>query len=374
MSLGGGERDRLYDEAMAAVAARDHRRAAELLLELAERAYAASREVTPGEAQSLLADARKALAIRGQLVGAQQRGAQDTQDDVSDGKSRSPVRVAGEGPASQWELTERPKDRLADVAGLDEVKRQIDDLAIKPFLHPEVYERYQRDVSGGILMFGPPGNGKTFIARALAGEIGAAFFVADPSAIRNEYVGRTEKAVKELFDHARQYDRAVLFIDEADGLLVQHPNQPVKAVQQFNMELDGIVKHRSKILTLLATNKPWLITDSVLRPPRVSSRVYVGLPDAAAREEILRLKLRKVPVAEDLDLAQIAALTDGYSGADVSSIVEKAKQSAINRHIAAKMEQLVTTDDLKQAVNEVFPSTDPVQFRRLEKWAQGSDR
>ncbi len=366
MSLAPQERDNLFSAAMTAVANGDRSGAASALLHLAERAYEESARVRPDQARAFLSDAQRALSIRKQLL---EPACGEDRVLGKDGERVPPGRAAQDVTGSKWELRERPKERFTDVAGLAEVKAQLDDLAIKPFLHQAIYARFRRDVSGGILMYGPPGNGKTFIARALAGEIGAAFFVADPASVRNEYVGRTEKAVKELFDNARQHDRAVVFIDEADGLLL-HANhsQPVKAVQQFNMELDGIVKHRTKILTLLATNKPWLITDSVLRPPRVSSRVYVGLPDAEAREEILRLKLRGVPISDDVDLEGIANVTDGYSGADMTNVVEEAKQLAINRQIADKALQVVTMQDLTGAADGVSPSTNLVQLKRLQRY------
>jgi len=143
------------------------------------------------------------------------------------------------------------------VAGLDDVKAALRDDVINVMSHPEIYERFKVEGGGGVLMYGPPGNGKTFVAKAVAGELDAAFFAVDASQIKNKYVGETEKNMRRLFEEARQHERAVVFLDEVDALLQKRGNQKVNAVTQFLILADGIAETGDCTLLLLgATNKP----------------------------------------------------------------------------------------------------------------------
>jgi len=198
---------------------------------------------------------------------------------------------------SQWELKDRPREKLADVAGLEDVKTELREKVIEPFLHPEVHERFKLRRGGGILMYGPPGNGKTYIAKAIAGELDAAFFNVNASQIKDKYVGETEKNMQHLFDEARKHDRSVIFLDEVDAILARRGNRKIGMVTQFLTLTDGLVESKNCMLVLGATNKPWLLDPAVLRPGRLGDHIYVGPPDAPAREAIVRLSMEGVPVA-----------------------------------------------------------------------------
>lgn len=271
-------------------------------------------------------------------------------------------------PASQWQLLEKPDVKLDDVAGLGEVKAALREDVINVFSHPEIYERFKVEGGGGVLMYGPPGNGKTFIAKAVAGELDAAFFPVDASQIKDKYVGETEKNMRRLFEEAGKHPRAVIFLDEVDALLSKRGNQKVNAVTQFLILADGIIKNKNCLLILAATNKPWAIDPAALRPGRFGKQIYVGLPDKVAREAIIKYCLRDVPTVDEFPFESMAEKTDGYSGADIAEISRSAKKSAIWRQIESGKEEFVTIEDFEKGVSTISPSVKPAAVAEYEKW------
>ncbi len=271
---------------------------------------------------------------------------------------------------SQWRLQERPTEKLADVAGLDDVKQELRDKVIDPFLHPEAYEKFKVKIGGGILMYGPPGNGKTFIAKAIAGELDAAFFNVNASAIKDKYVGETEKNIKRLFDEARNHERAVIFLDEMDALLSKRGNRKVATVNEFLAQLDGLVKNTNCLLVLGATNKPWVLDEAVIRPGRMGTHIYVGPPDASARKAMLEYNLREVPVATDIDFDDVVKKTDGYSGADIAEVCDRAKRSALKRQLAGETEAVVGSQDFEDALARVRPSVTAAMMKDFDAWRE----
>ena len=271
-------------------------------------------------------------------------------------------------PASEWELQEKPEIKLDDVAGLDEVKQALREDVINVFAHAEVYERFKVEGGGGVLMYGPPGNGKTFIAKAVAGELDAAFFPVDVSQIKDKYVGETEKNMHRLFEEANKHERAVIFLDEIDALLSKRGNQKVNAVTQFLILADGIVKSKNCLLLLGATNKPWSIDPAALRPGRFGKQIYVGLPDGTAREAIARYCLKEVPVEEGLSFDTLVEQTVGYSGADMAEVCSRAKKTAIKRQIESDQDEFVTTADFEKALSLVSSSVRPESLAQYEEW------
>lgn len=269
---------------------------------------------------------------------------------------------------SQWQLKDKPTEKLADVAGLDDVKQELRDKVIEPFLHPEAYEKFKVKIGGGILMYGPPGNGKTFIAKAIAGELDAAFFNVNASAIKDKYVGETEKNIKKLFDEARGHERAVIFLDEMDALLSKRGNRKVATVNEFLAQLDGLVKNTNCLLVLGATNKPWVLDEAVIRPGRMGTHIYVGPPDAPARKAMLAYNLKGVPVAADLDFDEVVKQTDSYSGADLAEICDRAKRAALKRQLGGEAEAVVGAQDFKDALALVRPSVTAAMMKDFEAW------
>ena len=205
---------------------------------------------------------------------------------------------AGSANPQDWLVVERPDVRFDDVAGLEDVKEQIRLKLIYPFTHPEEAKRFGVRSGGGILLYGPPGTGKTLIAKAVAGELDAAFFTVKPSEIMSKWVGEAEQNVAALFDAARGYERAVIFIDEVESLLPSRGGNSTvmnRVVPQFLAELDGMAGKHPGLLLIGATNVPWMIDDAAMRPGRFDEKIYVPLPDLPARQRILELNLRGPP-------------------------------------------------------------------------------
>lgn len=242
------------------------------------------------------------------------------------------------------------------IAGLASVKEQLRLRMIYPFTHAEAAARYNLRPGGGVLLFGPPGTGKTMIARATAKELGAAFFVVKPSEILSKWVGEAEQNVAALFRAAHQHERAVIFLDEIEALLPARGDGGGSVMQrvvpQFLAELDGFDRAaRRPLLFLGATNEPWSLDPAVLRPGRFDVRLLVDLPDAAARRWLLEEHLRTRPVAPGLDLTRLADRLEGYSGADLAALCETAAQQAFlasveggaDRIDAALLERVLAT-------------------------------
>lgn len=219
-------------------------------------------------------------------------------------------------------------------------------------------------------MYGPPGTGKTFIARAVAGELDAAFFAVDASQIKDKYVGETEKNMRRLFEEARSHERAVIFLDELDALLSKRGNQKVNAVTQFLILADGLVKSSNTLLLLGATNKPWAIDPAALRPGRFGKQIYVGLPDATARRAIMEYCLRDVPVAESFPYEDLARKTEGFSGADMAELSRRAKMATIRRQLETGADQLVETRDFIDTLGKMSPSVSGTHLLEYEKWRE----
>ncbi len=276
-----------------------------------------------------------------------------------------------DGEARSFLMRERPTVRLNDVSGLDEVKAVLREKVILPFERPDLFHRFHAETGAGVLMFGPPGNGKTLIARAIAGEVDAAFFPVNLSEIKSKYVGETAKNLARLFEEARAFERAVIFLDEVDALLAARGNRKVDSVAQFLMLTDGIQSGKNCLLILAATNKPWLLDPAVLREKRLGTRIYVGLPDATARESILRSNFQNVPIGSDGQFAELAKRTENYSGADLAAVCDRAKMSAIRRQLESGKDESVEAADFAVAMEKVKPSTSARHIREFEIWRDG---
>ncbi len=271
---------------------------------------------------------------------------------------------------SQWQMTGKPDIHLDDVAGLTEVKAALQQDAILPFEYPEVYERYKLAGGGGVLMYGPPGTGKTFIAKAVAGELKAAFFSVDPSQIKGKYVGETEKNMRALFEAARQHERSVIFFDEVHSLLPKQRGTGVNAVTMFLTMMDGITSDSGKtiLLVLGATNHPDMMDPAALRSGRFSKHIYVGLPDIEARESIAKYCFRDVPLADEFPFAEAAARMQGFSGADVAAVCKKTKAAVAMRDIRESANGRVSGEDFFEAISDFTPTVTEKDVAKFNKW------
>jgi len=286
---------------------------------------------------------------------------------------REAAKTDDEADAESWLVTERPNVRFGDVAGLDEVKEQIRMKLLYPFDHPEEAAHYGVRTGGGILLYGPPGTGKTLIGRAVAGEIDAAFYVVKPGDIIKKWVGEAEKNVQKLFAAARAQPRAVIFIDEIEALAPQrgeHGSTVMnRVVTQLLQELQGFEQNSQNALLMLgATNAPWEIDPAMLRPGRFDEKIYVPLPDQAARRSLVMLSLKGRPLAADVNPDLLAEHMDGYSGADIASICRKACERAFKDAAHTGIMRDVALDDFAAALSQVRPSVTAAQLKKFEHY------
>jgi SpoVK/Ycf46/Vps4 family AAA+-type ATPase len=261
------------------------------------------------------------------------------------------------------ELEQRPKVTFADVGGLEDVKQRLNRSFLLPLKQPGVFARFGKSVRGGLLLYGPPGCGKTFIARALAGEIGARFVSIGLSDVLDMWLGESERKLHELFENARRAAPTVLFLDEVDALGQRRTNLKHSAgrniVNQLLAEMDGIDSANRDLFVLGATNHPWDVDPALRRPGRFDRMVFMPAPDLPARERILALRLAGRPTAGTLALAELARRTDGFSGADLAALVDAATELAFERTVNAGREQPIDDALLAKVLKEKRPSTQP---------------
>jgi transitional endoplasmic reticulum ATPase len=253
------------------------------------------------------------------------------------------------------------RQTFADVGGLDAVKEQIRRRIITPFLKPSLFERFKRRAGGGILMYGPPGCGKTLLARATAGECGARFFNVAINDVLDMYIGESERKLHALFEQARSAAPAVLFFDEVEALggKRQHAREATSAklVSQFLTELDGFAQANQGVLILGATNVPWAVDPAFRRPGRFDRVLFVPPPDDAARRAILALQLEGRPNDGRIDVTELARLTAGFSGADLRHLIESGIDEAIESSITSGRETPLTMQHLRDALKDTRATT-----------------
>lgn len=332
-------------------------------------------------------------AAREEILGKHLDWLESLPEDASQLPGRRPPGVKGEGggpPRKQAEgkgeeardfiPVERPTIRFEDIAGLEEVKEEIRLKMIYPYTHREAAERYRIKRGGGVLLYGPPGTGKTLMARAVAGEIEAAFFTVKPSEIMSKWVGDSEQNVERLFSAARAHERSIVFIDEIEALVparrdAQSGGVMTRLVPQILAELEGFdTSGKNPLLFIGATNEPWSLDPAVLRPGRFDEKVYVGLPDWPARRKMFELYLKGRPLSDDVDLEYLADVTEGWSGADLKNLCEKAAADVFLRAVrcgAGDEPPPIGLRDLEAVLGETRPSVSTTDLERFEVYRRG---
>ncbi|GGY83338.1 hypothetical protein GCM10011613_30280 [Cellvibrio zantedeschiae] len=266
-------------------------------------------------------------------------------------------------PAESFELLQfkRPTTNFSDVVGLEEVKKQIHKKIILPFQKPSLFQRFKKKVGGGILLYGPPGCGKTLLARATAGECKAAFFNIEISDVLDMYIGESEQKLRAIFEKARSQTPSVIFFDELEALAGkrEHTRNSSQAntVSQFLTELDGFAQNNEGVLILGSTNVPWALDSAFLRPGRFDRMFFVPPPDKVARKAILEHHMQDRPNAGDIQFDVIANKTSGYSGADLANLVEMAADEAIDSTITIGEETAISMQHFSEALSDSRSST-----------------
>jgi len=255
---------------------------------------------------------------------------------------------------------QKPTINFEDVGGMESVKKEIELKIIRPLLHPELYKAYGKKVGGGILLYGPPGCGKTYLAKATAGQVNARFINVGLNDILDMWIGNSEKNLHDVFELARENSPCVLFIDEIDALGASRSDMKQSAgrhlINQFLQELDGIDNTNEGVLIIGATNTPWNLDPAFRRPGRFDRIVFVPPPDTVSRESILKLKLKNKPI-EAIDYAGIAKKIEHYSGADIDAIIDIAIELKLESSFIDGIPKPIDTKDLLTAIKKHKAST-----------------
>ncbi len=255
---------------------------------------------------------------------------------------------------------ERPKIDFGDVGGMQTLKDQIHMKIIAPMTNKDLYEAYGKSIGGGILMYGPPGCGKTYLARATAGEIKSGFISVGLHDVLDMWIGQSEQKLHNIFQQARRNAPCVLFFDEVDALAANRSDMRKSAgrhlINQFLSELDGAEESNEGILILAATNAPWHLDNAFRRPGRFDRILFVPPPDTQARMDILAIHLKNKPV-EDLNIEKVAKATDKFSGADLEAVVDVAVESALEMAMKQGKPLPLTTKMLVKSAKKMRAST-----------------
>lgn len=259
-----------------------------------------------------------------------------------------------------FQEVERPKVNFDDVGGMQKVKEEINIKIIQPLQYPDLYKAYGKKIGGGILLYGPPGCGKTHIARATAGQIKASFISIGIHDVLDMWIGSSERKLHEIFELARRQTPCVIFFDEIDALGASRADlrssDSKKLINQFLSELDGVQASNDGVLVLGATNAPWHLDNAFRRPGRFDRIIFVQPPDAESRESILRIMLKNKPV-KDIDYTALAKATQEFSGADLNALVDTAIESKLRESFKDGVPQPMNTKDLLNAARDLKPST-----------------
>ncbi len=255
----------------------------------------------------------------------------------------------------------KPDIKFSDVGGMENVKREIDLKIIKPLENAELFASYGKKVGGGILLYGPPGCGKTYIAKATAGEIDANFINIGLDDILDMWIGNSEKNLHKYFELARSKKPCVLFFDEIDALGAKRSDLKQSAgknvINQFLAELDGVSSDNEGVLIIGATNAPWHLDTAFRRPGRFDRIIFVPPPDDKSKESIIKLKLEGKP-HEHIDFKKIAKRTKNYSGADINAMIDIAVEKILEDAIKTGVPKPITTKSLLEAAKIHKPSTE----------------
>ncbi len=291
------------------------------------------------------------------------------------GSRTQPLSNSGDESNTVWHAERKPNITFDDIAGLNDVKQAIRERIILPRMHPEIFTQFRLKAEGGVLLYGPPGTGKTMIAKAVAHEIDASFYSVRCSDIVGKYFGEAERNVKSLFETARGEESAIIFFDEFEALAAKRGGNSTvmnRLVPELLSQMDGFTADdtQGRLLILAATNRPWDIDSAFLRPPRLTQKIHVSLPDFPARLFLIEKAFRDVPV-NGFDATVCADRTDGANAADIVALCNQIKMTAVQRTISVNGQvSPVTAEDLETALAKFHSSVQKEDIIRIRKWEE----
>lgn len=282
-----------------------------------------------------------------------------------------------DGEANEFASAQIPNVHFSDIAGLEDVKEAIRVRMIYPLKHKDLYSAYNKKMGGGVLLFGPPGTGKTMIAKAIACEVGAVFYAVKGSDIMSKYVGESEKNINALFETARKNELSIIFIDEIDSILKKRGEDAHndKRVNEFLQQIDGFASNSSNLLLLGATNRPWDIDSAAMRSGRFSEKIYVPLPDKKARRFLFNKYLENTPLDYDCDIDKLVEMSEGLSGADINEVCDNAKIGPLKASIISREKyndtelKKISFADFERAFSKVKSSVTAEELKKLDEFA-----
>ena len=267
-----------------------------------------------------------------------------------------------------------------DVAGLEEVKDEIEFKVLNPMRNPELAKKYKIHAGGKLLLYGPPGTGKTFIAKAIAGEVDAVFYSINCQDLISKYMGDSSKQLDELFETALKNERAIIFFDEFDAIASKRESgsggvdaEMSRFVATFLTKVDGFEKSKTNKMLLLvaATNRPWALDNAMIRGGRFDTHIYVTIPDFDARNFMIKKAFADVPMEDGFDYDKLTELLDGYGGGDIVSICEKIRLKAYKKSIKTGIEEKVSLDDCYSVLRKHHNVITSEELERFENFQNG---
>ena len=271
---------------------------------------------------------------------------------------------------------------FADVAGLQDVKDQVIFHVLEPMKNPELAKAYGINPGGKLLLYGPPGTGKTFIARAIAGEVDAAFYAINCQDLISKYMGDSSKQLDKLFDEAQQNERAIIFFDEFDSVASKRGDgtggvdaEMARFVATFLTKVDGFKKSETckMLLLIAATNRPWALDSAMLRGGRFDTQIYIGVPDQKAREFMVNKAMKDLPLDPDVRLSDIARRLEGFGGGDIVAACDKIRLEAYKKSVRLGKKQNITKADCDLILSGLRNNTGADEIAKFEAYRQGLD-